>query len=245
MPSEASEHVWALVLGRGESEALDEVCAIATPANTLVVVNGDPADAARELAGRADHVLAQPSWRGTGLAAYVALSMIRRWTPHAVVVMLPGELTAEPDARFADHVRCAGSVAVAHRDAVVVVDGDGEPGHPIFAYPGLRRISSYPRTSRLPVIAGTVEALWRLGHATQAHLLDILESLVPIVGTPEESEAIEYIYRAYLPVCMTRDILHRAPDRLYGLPLDAAEAHGVAAPHVRTASSSALAAASL
>jgi mannose-1-phosphate guanylyltransferase len=73
------------------------------------------------------------------------------------------------------------------------------------------------------VAFGTVDALWELGRATEPRLLDIMDSLVPLIGTEDETDAIEYIYRAYLPVNFSRDVLERAPGRLAALPLDGVE----------------------
>jgi mannose-1-phosphate guanylyltransferase len=53
--------------------------------------------------------------------------------------------------------------------------------------------------------------------------MDILESFVPLVGTPDEDDAIEYIYRAYLPVSFSRDMLERAPDRLAAMEMEGVE----------------------
>lgn len=69
------------------------------------------------------------------------------------------------------------------------------------------------------VTCGTVDALWELGREADPHLLDILDSLVPLIGTDDEDDALEYIYRAYLPVSFSRDILERAPGRLGALEL--------------------------
>ena len=66
------------------------------------------------------------------------------------------------------------------------------------------------------VTCGTVDALWELGRATDARLIDILDSFVPLVGTADEDDAIEYIYRAYLPVSFSRDMLERARRRARG-----------------------------
>jgi hypothetical protein len=70
------------------------------------------------------------------------------------------------------------------------------------------------------VTCGTASALWELGRAGDPHLLDILDSLVPLIGTPDENDAIEYIYRAYLPVNFSRDILERSPARLAAMAMD-------------------------
>lgn len=64
------------------------------------------------------------------------------------------------------------------------------------------------------VTCGTVDALWSLGRNTEPHLIETLDSLVPLIGTPYESEAIEYIYRAHLPVSFSKNILQRASKQL-------------------------------
>lgn len=73
------------------------------------------------------------------------------------------------------------------------------------------------------VTCATVDALWELGRATDARLIDILESFVPLVGTPDEDDAIDYIYRALLPISFSRDMLERAPDRLAAMTLEGVE----------------------
>jgi hypothetical protein len=62
---------------------------------------------------------------------------------------------------------------------------------------------------------------WR--RAAAPRLINILDSLVPLVGTQDESDAIEHIYRAYLPVSFSRDILERSPERLAAMALTGVE----------------------
>ena len=71
--------------------------------------------------------------------------------------------------------------------------------------------------------AGAFNWNWELGRAAEPQLLDILDSFVPLVGTCDEEDAIQYIYRAYLPVSFSRDILERAPERLCAMELDGVE----------------------
>ena len=54
-------------------------------------------------------------------------------------------------------------------------------------------------------------------------MIDILDSLVPLIGTPDETEAIDYIYRAYLPVSFSHDMLQRAPGKLAAIELEGVE----------------------
>lgn len=46
---------------------------------------------------------------------------------------------------------------------------------------------------------------------------------MPLIGTPDEEDAIEYIYDAYLSVSFSRDILERLPERLCALELAGVE----------------------
>jgi hypothetical protein len=70
------------------------------------------------------------------------------------------------------------------------------------------------------VACGSVHALWELARTAEPHMIDILDSLVPLVGTPDEDDALEYIYRALLPVSFSRDVLERSTGRLAAMELD-------------------------
>lgn len=73
------------------------------------------------------------------------------------------------------------------------------------------------------VTCGTADSLWSLGRSTEPHLIEVLDSLVPLIGTPDESDAIDYIYRACRPVSFSTGILERAPKRLAVIELDGLE----------------------
>ena len=68
-----------------------------------------------QLAGRRDHVFRQPSSRDTGMALYVALAMIKRWTPNAIVTITPTDHYVAPDDKYVEQVRARG---VAARSAI-------------------------------------------------------------------------------------------------------------------------------
>ena len=112
-------------------------------------------------------------------------------------------------------------------------------GDPITDVPQVRNVKGFVEKPSVPVATqllrekgalwntmvtcGTVDALWELGRAADPRLIDILESFVPLVGTADEDDAIEYIYRAYLPVSFSRDMLERAPERLAAMELEGVE----------------------
>lgn len=221
-----------------------------TPAShTLTVIGTNHGEHAYpQLAGLCDHVLRQPSSRDTGLALYVALAWIKRWTPNAIVTITPTDHYVAPSAKYIDNVRVARSVARRLPETVIVLGASPTEPDPELGYltlgeslaevPEVRRLASFvekPSVSaavgmigqgalwNTMVTCGSIDALWELGRATEPQLLDILDSLVPLVGTEDEDEAIEHIYRAYLPVSFSRDMLERAPQRLAALELSGVE----------------------
>ncbi len=216
---------------------------------TMTVIGTHHGDfAIPQLAGHSDHVFTQPSARDTGLALYIALAMIKRWNPNALVTITPTDHYVAPSAKYVDQVRAAQGVARQIRDKVVILgvrptEPDPELGYlslgaQITEVPQVRQLVAFiekPAVSicqelrgqgalwNTMVTCGTVDALWELGRASEPQLVDILDSLVPLIGTADETDAIQYIYRAYLPVSFSRDMLERTPDRLYAMELEGVE----------------------
>lgn len=228
---------------------LERLNQLTPPSRTLTVIGTDHGEFAYpQLAGKSDHVFRQPGARDTGLALYVALAMIKRWHPNAIVTITPTDHYVAPSAVYVEQVRAARGVAAQLRDAVVLLGAVPQEPDPELGYLSLGEpLTQIPRVRRLvgfvekPAVAsatqliaagalwntmvacGTVAALWALGRATEPQLLDILDSLVPLIGTKDEPDAIEYIYRAFLPVSFSRDMLERAPERLAALTLEGVE----------------------
>jgi mannose-1-phosphate guanylyltransferase len=221
-----------------------------TPASrTLTVIGaGHKPYAMRQLSGVSDHVFCQPASRDTGLALYVALAMIKRWTPNATVTITPTDHYIEPSARYLDHVQVARNVATRSRDLVVILGVPPTEPDPDFGYLQIaERLTDIPEANRLvgfvanPSVAraqeligagalwntmvtcGTLNALWALGRSTKPHLMSTLDALVPLIGTPDESDAIEYIYRAHKPVSFSADMLERRANQLVVVELDGVE----------------------
>ena len=69
------------------------------------------------------------------------------------------------------------------------------------------------------VACGTATALWELGRSTSPYLLGVLDALVPLIGTEEEDEAIDYIYRATRPVSFARDVCERGGARVAAMAI--------------------------
>lgn len=228
---------------------LERLNKLTPPSRTFTVVGTNHADFAYpQLAGKSDHVLRQPSSRDTGLALYVALAYIKRWTPNALVTITPTDHYVAPSAKYVEQVRAARGVAARMRDMVIILGAKPNEPDPELGYLSLGdRLTEVPQVRRLigfvekpsvslakdlndqgalwntMVTCATVDALWELGRATEPQLLDILDSLVPLIGTRDEDDALEYIYRAYLPVSFSRDMLERAPHHLAAMELEGVE----------------------
>jgi mannose-1-phosphate guanylyltransferase len=224
---------------------LERLNKLTPAARTLTVIGAEHGELAAPLvAGRSDHVFRQPSSRDTGVATYVALAMIKRWHPNAVVTVTPTDQVVTPSARYVAQVRTAREVAARRRDAVVVLGvrpDEPDPdlgyltlGEPVTRIPELHAVTGFvekPSPARAAqliaggamwntmVATGTVDALWALGRATEPQLIDILDSFVPLVRSRDETDAIEYIYRAILPISLSRDVFERGAERLSVLEL--------------------------
>jgi mannose-1-phosphate guanylyltransferase len=228
---------------------LDRMNKLTPASRTLTVIGTHHGEiAAPQLLGRSDHVFRQPASRDTGMALYVAIAMIKRWTPNAVITITPTDHYVAPSAKYVSQVNQARGVAARMRDKIVILGATpNEPdpelgylslGEPLTEVPQVKSVKGFiekPPVAKCEelraqgalwntmVTCGTVEAFWELGRAADPRLIDILESFVPLVGTPDEDDAIEYIYRAYLPVSFSRDMLERAPERLAAMEMEGVE----------------------
>jgi mannose-1-phosphate guanylyltransferase len=228
---------------------LDRLNRLAPPSRTMTVIGTNHSQmAATQVAGRSDHVFCQPSARDTGLAIYVAIAMIKRWNPNAIITLTPTDHYVAPANRYVDQLACARIVASRLRETVVILGVRPTEPDPELGYltlgertvevpqvravtgfvekPDVQRAAELGRRGALwntMVTCGSVHALWELARAAEPQMIDILDSFVPLVGTPDEVDAIEYIYRALLPVSFSKDILERSTSRLTAMELDGIE----------------------
>jgi mannose-1-phosphate guanylyltransferase len=242
---------YCCLLGRRSmlQHTLDRMNRMTPPSRTLTVIGTHHGEiAAPQVLGRSDHVFRQPASRDTGLALYVAIAMIKRWTPNAIVTITPTDHYVAPAAKYVEQMRAARGVAARMRDKVIILGATPNEPDPELGYlslgdglteiPNVKTVRGFIEKPSVPVAAqlaaqgalwntmvtcGTVDALWELGRESDPRLIDILESFVPLVGTPDEDDAIEYIYRAYLPVSFSRDMLERTPHRLAAMELEGIE----------------------
>ena len=82
------------------------------------------------------------------------------------------------------------------------------------------KMQPVPGTSNTMVMCGTVDALWSLARAAKPHLIGVLDCLVPLIDTPDESDAIDYIYRAQPAVNFSTDVLEREQQGIVAIEVD-------------------------
>jgi mannose-1-phosphate guanylyltransferase len=227
---------------------LDRLNELNPPSRTLTVIGtGHTALAMPQLRGLSDHVFRQPLSRDTGVALYVALAMIKRWTPNAVVTITPVDHYIEPSALYVAQVTDAQHAAARFRDKVIILgvkpfapDPDlgyllvgGDTGRPRMRHvTGFVEKPSVERADRLiasgalwntMVTSGSVDALWRLGRDTQPSLVSALDAVIQSIGTTDEAHAIEDVYQASRSISFSRDMLEHAPGCLVAYELEGIE----------------------
>lgn len=214
---------------------LDRLNQLNPPSRTLTVIGSGHGELAMpQLRGLSDHVFCQPSSRDTGVALCVALAMIRRWTPSAVVTISPADHYISPAALYVAQVADAQRAAARIRDKVVILGikplaPDLELGYLVVGRhaerPRMRHASGFVEkpsaatATRLiaegalwntMVACGSVDALWQLGRSTQPSLMTALDDVVRSIGTTEEADAIDHLYRTQRPINFSRDMLEHA-----------------------------------
>ncbi|HUJ60015.1 MAG TPA: sugar phosphate nucleotidyltransferase [Kofleriaceae bacterium] len=228
---------------------LDRLNRLTPAARTLAVIGTDQAALAMpQLAGRCDHVFRQPAARDTGIALYVALAMVLRWTPNAIVAITPADHYVAPADAYVEQVRRARSIAARRRDTVVLLGArptEPDPdlgylaiGGPIASLPGALAVDAFvekPAVTRASalirggalwntmVMCATASTLWELGRAVEPGLFDLLEALIPLVGTRHEDTALAHVYRTAGALGFSRGVLERSPARLVAVALDGVE----------------------
>jgi mannose-1-phosphate guanylyltransferase len=186
-------------------------------------------------------VVSPLSSRDTGLAIYVALAMIKHWAPNATVTIMPSHV--DVSTRYLHYVQVARNVATRIRDLVVLLGGrpnkldvgatalvpevggnlEAPRGVGFFETRSIARAEAIIRAGaawNTMMACGSVDALWSLARNAEPHLIGILDSLVPLIGSADEPDAISHIYRTYLPVSFAMDILIRTSKPLAVIELD-------------------------
>ena len=114
---------------------LDRMNKLTPAARTMTVIGTHHGEfAAPQLVGRSEHVFRQPSSRDTGMALYVAIAMIKRWTPNAIITITPTDHYVAPAGKYIEQVRAARGVAARMRDKIVILGATPSEPDPELGY---------------------------------------------------------------------------------------------------------------
>ena len=226
---------------------LDRLNEQTPPSRTLTIIGPDHQRwATPQLEGRCDHVFRQPSSRETGTALYVALAMLQRWSPDAIVTVTPTDHYVAPASRYLAEIARARDLAGRNRDKVVLVGAQPNEADPELGYVslgpvaerGVNAVSAFvekPNQQRAGelvaegalwntmVCCGSVQAFWDIGRAGAPHLIELLENLVPLIETEDEDAALTAVYSMAPVVGFSREILERSPEKLLAFALEGVE----------------------
>src|SRR5687768_5321804 len=101
---------------------LDRMTRLTPASRTLTVIGTHHGEiAAPQLLGRSDHVFRQPSSRDTGLTLYVAIAMLKRCTPNAIITSTSTDHYVAPVSKYIEQVRAARGVAARMRDKTIIL----------------------------------------------------------------------------------------------------------------------------
>lgn len=165
--------------------------------------------------------LVQPAYRGSAPGIFLPVLRIALQDPDATVVVLPGDVGTDGEARFMAHVARAVEAVTVRSDLPVVIGAPPatpdpgqtwiEPGGPVEgleAYPvrSVQRFVPRPTPGELTalwegeglintrIIIAKVRALIALGGRYLPDVLEMFEPLGHVFGAPEESLMCEAVY---------------------------------------------------
>jgi mannose-1-phosphate guanylyltransferase len=189
--------------------------------------------------GSMEHLVAQPSNRGTAPAILYALLRIAARDPEAVVAFLPSDHYVSDNFKFMAHVRAAVVTAQRRPDLIALLGlepespeveyGWIEPSAPIKGQPkcsGVRRFWEKPNLVLAQVLqlrgclwnsfvmVGSVGAFLDCIQSASAELFRAFAGIAPLIGTAAEAPAVEGLYKVIDEVNFSHQVLAQRPDRL-------------------------------
>lgn len=198
--------------------ALDRAADLIPPHRCVAVLARGHGHAADELAGVRRVV--QPAYRGSAAEVFLPLSMIARWDPAAIAVVLPAHGVGQDEAEFLGSIERAAQSVAARPDLLVVLGltppcprppgwvqpGAGVAGLERFGVREVRRFLRRPSFAEgvalqargglvnTGVVVAVAETLLALGRRRLPDVLETLEPLATSSGGPEEHLLCEAVY---------------------------------------------------
>jgi len=190
---------------------------------------------------RAGHVVVQPRNCDTVAGVFLPLTYIRAKNPEATIVLYPSDHFVFPENQFIETVHRAVKAAEYLTDRVVLVGmvptsleleyGWIFPSHhlgwntgaPVYAVntflekPDRAHAQAAMETGALwntMVLATKIETLWNLGRRCFPDLMELFECLGSSIGSPEEGQVLESIYRVMPIRNFSSDLLEQIPHQV-------------------------------
>jgi len=263
-----SPHVWGVVLagrplGRGPAHmrhALARATRLVPHERLVSVVCRDAArNCGPVLADLPDATqIVQPTYRGRAVELFLAVLLIARRDPNAVIVALSAEESDNHDARLLPAVRNAVRAVGLRPDLTVLVGGrprtgraiDGwiEPGFPVegledlavrtirrFVYEPAHRCASSASLLSTSAIVARARTLIAMGRRWVPEVLETLEPLEAVADAPEAGLLAEAVYECMPYASLSRELLERGRE-VAVLPVPDAVSHSGVGELVRLAS---------
>ncbi len=179
-------------------------------------------------------VIAQPWWCGSAVELVLAALRVHREDPHATLAVLPADHVVDHEARFMHYVARAAAAVGVRPDVPVVIGAYPrrlddryawiDPGEPVegleqFAIQVVRRMVRAPSATEMRtlfdghgllstlvlVVRGTT--LLDIARSTVPDVLEALEPLVDVFGSPEERLLADAVYESMPSGSLDREIL--------------------------------------
>ena len=190
---------------------------------------------------RAGRVVVQPRNCDTAAGIFLSLTYVRAQNPEATVVLYPSDHFVFPANRFMETVRRAVKSAEYLANRVILVGViptnleleygwifpgqhlSWSTGSPVYQVKSFLekpdRISAQTAMEagalwNTLVLAAKVETLWKLGRRCFPDLIDLFENLGSSIGSSEEGQVLESIYRVMPSRNFSSDLLEQVPDQV-------------------------------
>ena len=221
---------------------VDRMMRVARPERTVVVVGRGHHEAWAQIGERNPGVvLVQPRNADTAPGTFLPLTYIRARDPEGTVVVSPSDHFVFPEERFLGEVLYAARAAEKLDGRMVLLEA--RPTGPETDYGWIRpdrdlacfgtrpvwAVRAFlekpePSLARLAyesgafwntlIMAGTVDALWKLGWRVLPGMMALFEQLGEAIDTPREPEILRMIYQRMPSLNLSSDLLAHSIDHL-------------------------------
>lgn len=229
-------------------ETFDRVSGVIARERLVTIIGRDHGKYLNGSASRAGLLITQPAGRETAPGIFLPAAHIMRADPSATVLVFPSDHYISSAPAFRASVRRAADLVERRPDKLVLLGavpdapevdyGWIEPERPVppaddgmqvsrfREKPDAREAEAMFRSGCLwntMVMAVKVSTLWEMGRACLPEMMEHFDALLPALGGPRESFALEETYRRLGTFNFSRDLVERLPGQVMVLPMTGVE----------------------